>query len=171
MAPPASKRRKLSHSSDNSQSDNDSFASFSDEEPLISNHDSNHAPSHSGHVELGGPDEEEEEEDHNGSDTGGEEMEVEDDSSDQEEASVHPSVTKAKVAPRKVGNTNGTTYNGEVFKSNLFKLQVDELLDQVRPVNSRKNDYIESALRTLKTIIEAIPARKPTSVRLAEHTV
>lgn len=56
-------------------------------------------------------------------------------------------------------------YAGEEFKSNLFKLQVDELLEHVRPKQKRKDASIEHELRSLKSIIEAIPARPPISVR------
>jgi U3 small nucleolar RNA-associated protein 22 len=151
MAPPATKRRKLSHSSDDSADDNESFASFSSDDLPDGDTQSNEPPSDSG--------------EDNGSEPGGEEMDVLVESTEEEKASDKSIVTKKRVAPRKMGDSNGTIYNGEVFRSNLFKLQVDELLDQVRPGHTRKNDSIESAVRTLKTIIEEIPARKPTSVR------
>lgn len=66
-------------------------------------------------------------------------------------------------------------YTGEVYKSNMFKLQVDELLDQIRPKHGKKEAAAEKALRELKAIVENIPAREPLSVsfarllRLAQH--
>lgn len=53
---------------------------------------------------------------------------------------------------------------GEVYKSNLFKLQVDELLQRVRPRHGKKEAHAEDALRTLKGIIERIPDREPQGV-------
>jgi U3 small nucleolar RNA-associated protein 22 len=160
MAPPATKRRKLSHVSDESADDSDSFASFSSDEPpnrkLQSNEQDIQLADEDIESEDNGSELEEEKE---------EEMDVDGESSEEEEVVEKPAVTKAKATPRKAGDSNDTIYNGDVFKSNLFKLQVDELLDQVRPGHTRKNDSIENAVRTLKTIIEDIPARKPSSVR------
>lgn len=162
MASPATKRRKLSHSSEDSANDNDSFASFSSDDPSNGDSESNEVPWDSGDMELEGLDNEDED---NGSECAGEQMHVEGESSEEEKAPNKPIVTETRTAPRKVGDLNGTIYNGEVFKSNLFKLQVEELLNQVRPGHTKKNDSVESAVRTLKTIIENIPARKPTPVR------
>jgi U3 small nucleolar RNA-associated protein 22 len=57
-------------------------------------------------------------------------------------------------------------YTSETFKSNIFKLQVDDLLDQVRLRYGKKEAPSENAMRTLKTIVEQIPARDPSSVRI-----
>ncbi|KAE9975391.1 hypothetical protein BLS_002620 [Venturia inaequalis] len=168
MAPPATKRRKLSHSSAESDSDNDSFASFSSEDQPNGRPESNDAPEDSGEEEIVGLEDDSED---NGIEGAGEEMELDEGFSEEENALGKPKASKTKAAPRKMGDANGTAYNGEAFKSNLFKLQVDELLDQVRPVYTRKNDSIESAVRTLKTIIEQIPARKPVSVSEAERSL
>jgi U3 small nucleolar RNA-associated protein 22 len=162
MASPATKRRKLSHSSEDSANDNNSFASFSSHDPSNGGSQSNEVPSDSGDVEFEGLDNESGD---NGSECAGEQMHVEGGSSEEEDEPNKPIVTETRIAPRKVGDLNGTIYNGEVFKSNLFKLQVEELLNQVRPGHTKKNDSIESVVRTLKTIIEKIPARKPTPVR------
>ncbi|TID14231.1 Nrap protein [Venturia nashicola] len=164
MSPPATKRRKLSHSSSDSDSDNDSFASFSSEDPPNGQPKSNDAPGEEMEaLEADGDD--------NGSGNSGEEMDTQAELSVDKTASHEQRVSKSKAAPRKMGDGNGTAYNAEVFKSNLFKLQVDELLEQVRPVHTRKNDSIESAVRTLKTIIEEIPARKPASVGEAQRSL
>ena len=56
-------------------------------------------------------------------------------------------------------------YTAEVYKSNMFKLQVDELLQQVKPKYGKKEAPAENAMRTLKTIIEQIPNREAVLVR------
>jgi U3 small nucleolar RNA-associated protein 22 len=43
------------------------------------------------------------------------------------------------------------------FKSNIFKLQIDELLAQLRPDHEKQLSRVQGALRRLKDIIEAIP--------------
>ncbi|KAF2869109.1 Nrap protein [Massariosphaeria phaeospora] len=52
----------------------------------------------------------------------------------------------------------------EAYKSNMFKLQVDELLDQVKPKYGRREAPAEHAMRTLKNIIEQLPGREPLPV-------
>jgi len=60
--------------------------------------------------------------------------------------------------------TMSGAYTGEVYKSNLFKLQVDDLLETVRPKFPRIEKSIADLLQTVKSIIEAIPNREPISV-------
>ncbi|KAL2372463.1 pre-rRNA processing protein Utp22 [Blastomyces gilchristii SLH14081] len=55
-----------------------------------------------------------------------------------------------------------------VFKSNVFKLQVDELLSQLRPDHGKLHSRVEKPLRKLKSIIENIPAIPPKTVSEAE---
>lgn len=50
------------------------------------------------------------------------------------------------------------------YSSNMFQLQVDELLLKVRPAGGRMVQA-ENALRKLKHVIEHIPNREPKSVR------
>jgi U3 small nucleolar RNA-associated protein 22 len=57
-------------------------------------------------------------------------------------------------------------YTSEVYKSNVFKLQVDELLPQVKFKYGKKVTSVENAMRSLKTIIEQIPSRDPRAVRI-----
>ncbi|KAF2199765.1 Nrap protein [Delitschia confertaspora ATCC 74209] len=59
-------------------------------------------------------------------------------------------------------------YTAEVYKSNMFKLQLDELLEQVKPKYGKKEASAERAMRTLKTLIEQIPSRGPLSIPEAE---
>lgn len=63
----------------------------------------------------------------------------------------------------------GSAYFGQVYKSNVFKLQVDELLAQVRPKHRKYAPAIEAILRILKAIIERIPPRESQSVHDAER--
>lgn len=55
-------------------------------------------------------------------------------------------------------------YAGEAYKSSLFKLQVDEMLAEVRPNYAKRLGPVDNALRKLKTLIEAIPDREPLPV-------
>lgn len=55
-----------------------------------------------------------------------------------------------------------------VFKSNAFKLQVDELLSQLRPDHDKLLARVEKPLRTLKSIIEKIPNIPAKTVSEAE---
>ena len=52
-------------------------------------------------------------------------------------------------------------YSGESYKSSLFKLQVDEMLSEVKPDYSKRFGPVDNAMRKLKTLIETIPARNP----------
>jgi len=58
-------------------------------------------------------------------------------------------------------------YSGESYKSSLFKLQVDEMLSEVKPDYEKRFGPVDNALRRLKTLIEAIPASEPAPVRLS----
>lgn len=55
-------------------------------------------------------------------------------------------------------------YTAEVYKSNMFKLQMDELLDQVKLKYGKKEAPAENAMRTLKSLIEQLPSRPLLSV-------
>lgn len=63
----------------------------------------------------------------------------------------------------------GAAFTGGTFKSNMFKLQVDELLSQVRPKHGRREVAAEEALHKIKGIIEHLPDRGPHSVAEAER--
>ena len=58
-------------------------------------------------------------------------------------------------------------YNGHLSKSELLKLQVTELLEQVRLPAPRSDNEIDTTLRSLKKVIESIPGKTAISVRLA----
>ncbi|PGH16087.1 hypothetical protein AJ80_05302 [Polytolypa hystricis UAMH7299] len=55
-----------------------------------------------------------------------------------------------------------------LYKSGFFKLQVDELLSQLRPDHDKQLSRVEATLRKLKTIIEGIPDVPPKKVSDAE---
>jgi U3 small nucleolar RNA-associated protein 22 len=54
-------------------------------------------------------------------------------------------------------------YTAESFKSNVFKLQIDELLEQVTPKYGKREAPAENAMRVLKSVIEELPSRSPLS--------
>ncbi|KAK5125125.1 hypothetical protein LTR85_000801 [Meristemomyces frigidus] len=60
-------------------------------------------------------------------------------------------------------------YSAGTFKSNMFKLQVDELLEQIRPRRGKREEAVEQALHALKRTIDKAPARGPFSVDEAER--
>jgi len=68
--------------------------------------------------------------------------------------------------PSQLDAFNGVSV-GNIYKSNLFKLKVDELLKQVAVDYSQLEEPINTLLRTLKESIEAIPSRDPISVSLS----
>lgn len=74
-----------------------------------------------------------------------------------------PADTTAAVAGMKRKQEQSATapYSGESYKSSLFKLQVDEMLGEVKPDYSKRFGPVDNAMRKLKTLIEAIPARDP----------
>ncbi|KAK8236122.1 Nrap protein [Phyllosticta capitalensis] len=170
MAPPAVKRRKLSHDSDAESSDGGvevgAVGSGSDVES--DDGDSGSAVSDED-VDMGDVAQEEESED------GEDEEEVQSQAKAQNGKSQEKP-QKSKTEPRKpkrdvdMAEMTGA-YTGEVYKSNMFKLQVDELLAQVRPKHGKKEVAAEKALRELKSIIEKIPAREPSTVIEAERSL
>lgn len=73
---------------------------------------------------------------------------------------------KSKQRRKSDAQPQGGAYTAETFKSNVFKLQVDELLDQVKLRYGKKEAPVENAMRALKTLIEQIPSREPLPVRI-----
>ncbi|OJD34643.1 pre-rrna processing protein utp22 [Diplodia corticola] len=166
MAPPAVKRRKLSHDSDEESSDGAIDPRLADIDDASSDDDDYS--------------------DASGVDVGMDSVSHDDDDDDEEEegpaGKSHPLVSnrqpqKPHKEPRKgphrdrdMAELTGA-YTGEVYKSNMFKLQVDELLEQIRPKHGKKEAAVEKALHELKAIIEKIPAREPASVLDAERSL
>jgi U3 small nucleolar RNA-associated protein 22 len=164
MAPPATKRRKLEHSDSEVESE-ESFASFDD----------------TNGVELDASDADTAFNDSEVSMNGMEGLEDDEDTSNDEEdefegeEDVHPSrkqttagkaTSASKPLKRPAPSLQDGVYTAETFKSNMFKLQVDELLHQVKLKYGKKEAPAENAMRTLKLIIEQIPSRDPLPVRI-----
>ncbi|KAF2169533.1 hypothetical protein M409DRAFT_19946 [Zasmidium cellare ATCC 36951] len=161
MAPPASKRRKTDHVSSGDEDDEASFASFGSDES-----GDEEAPD-----EVNGLSAEEMDED------AGDEEEDEDEDEDEDPAVNLENVQSRARADKKDKTasqsnpkparrakasqpTISTLANGS-FKSNVFKLQVDELLGQIRPRHGKRETDAESALHTIKKSIEQIKPRGP----------
>lgn len=158
MPPPATKRRKLEQSEDESEG---SFADFGESDSAASEAEEE-ANGEDSDVSMDGPADAED---------------VSDDE-DAEESAVQKSkttapatsATSAQKAPKRPAATlQDGAYTSESFKSNMFKLQVDELLEQVKLKYGKKEAPAENALRTLKTIIESIPSRDALPVRIPAH--
>lgn len=163
MAPPATKRRKLGHSGSEEDSES-SFAEFDN----------------ANGVELEESDAEEGAAESDVSMNGADELTDEEDASDDEEesraeekpvqkaqksASTAKASTASKPLKRPAASLQDGVYTAETFKSNIFKLQVDELLDQIKLKYGKKEAPAETAMRTLKSIIEHIPSRAALPVR------
>ena len=59
---------------------------------------------------------------------------------------------------------NDAIYAGGLYKSSMFKLQVDEMLAEVQPNYEKRASVIDDALRRLKGLIEGIEDREALSV-------
>lgn len=168
MSVPGNKRRKIEHVSSGAEEDDAaSFASFSD----------------SGNAEdADDVDEDVDQEVQDGSD--GEEDGSEDeepaDVKDTKAATTSVKPTKQQLAAtigRQTGRdsakdalaSGANAFTSGTFKSNMFKMQVDELLEQLRPRQGKREKNAEEALHTLKKTIEQIPARAPQEIEQAER--
>jgi U3 small nucleolar RNA-associated protein 22 len=87
---------------------------------------------------------------------------------DEEDASeVDAPATKSKSAPqpkRTKDDDESAPYAGGLYKSSMFKLQVDEMLAEVRPNYGKRFSGADDALRQIKSLIEAIQDREALSV-------
>ena len=59
---------------------------------------------------------------------------------------------------------NDALYAGGLYKSGMFKLQVDEMLAEIQPNYEKRAAAIDDALRRLKSLIEGIGDREALSV-------
>jgi U3 small nucleolar RNA-associated protein 22 len=59
---------------------------------------------------------------------------------------------------------SGALYAGGLYKSSMFKLQVDEMLAEVQPNYEKRAAMIDEALRRVKGLIEGIDGREALSV-------
>lgn len=170
MALPASKKRKTGHTATH---DDASFASFGESDEDV--------------VQVNGKKEEnrnedEEEESLDASQEGEEDEEEEEEEEEEETVARSTQTRPVKTLPPKglhertrlaqlSLDTNAGAYFAGSFKSNIFKLQVDELLDQIRPRRSRREEAAEAALHQVKKTIEQTPNVDPLPVEEAERSI
>lgn len=161
MAQPVQKRRKVEHTPSSSDNDEDdaSFVSFGDED-------------------------EEQEDDGEDSQDGGDSSEGEQNlrSVNGKESGKASGARAESAKPGKAqrGREKATTLSATDhmalssgnFKSNLFKLQVDELLGQIRPRASGKlESAAETALHSLKRSLEQLSPTEPLGIDKAERAL
>lgn len=168
MAPPANKRRKTDHVSSGDEDDDVSFASFGDNE----SGDEEQEQQVNG---LGSHDDVQDEDD----DEDDDDVEMAEEAEDTKagatkrngsNVAVDKHTQRQKPAPKtSQASASASAYASGTFKSNMFKLQVDELLGQIRPRHGKREAAAEAALHALKTSIEQIPARGPSTVLDAER--
>jgi U3 small nucleolar RNA-associated protein 22 len=175
MAAHASKRRKLEHVITDEASDGASFASL----------DSNDGSDHE--LQNGQFRDSEDTDSANETETDGskddEDLEDEQDGYDEDmgEGDVAKGVSKPLDRNLKNAATNGpsqrgasarapqnSAYSAGTFKSSLFKLQVDELLEEIRPRHGKREVEAEAALHRIRQAIDGTPSREPLPVYEAE---
>lgn len=91
--------------------------------------------------------------------------------------SQHPTGVKNKSLYKAPTNEEiqGLQESADLFKSNIFKLQIEELLKEVQ-IDYKKAQPLEAALRKLKDIFDNTPAHRElsvsvyTSITQAEHS-
>ncbi|KAF2121843.1 pre-rRNA processing protein Utp22 [Lophiotrema nucula] len=173
MTAPATKRRKLAHSNGSDHSE----ASFEDE---ISDDGNSGAVAYEGEEGVDNDDnsvdnvdeleyEGLEEDDSPQSEPGEELNDVSNPQGRSHKLATNGDTGHFKAPHRRkemVAHQDGV-YTAEVYKSNVFKLQVDELLQEVKPKYGKKEAPAENAMRTLKTSIEQLPSRPPQSIAIA----
>ncbi|TKA68398.1 hypothetical protein B0A55_08744 [Friedmanniomyces simplex] len=160
MAASGVKRRKLEHVSSD-EDDDASFASFGESDEIVAE-------------PLGDEDEGlEDVDDEDGSladEAAGEPEDVENDKQNGEDvakiatprfiaAQQGQDRTDGAKARRAALDAGGGAYMTGTFKSNMFKLQVDELLEQIRPRRGKREEAAEEALHALKKTFDQVPAR------------
>jgi len=165
MAPPATKRRKLEHS-DSEDGSEGSFADFDGDNGgvALDGSDAEDALDHSD-AEMDSAEEVQDDDDEDMSGEEANDFEEEEDVHESRKQTTAGKATSASKPPkRSAPSLQDGVYTAESFKSNMFKLQLDELLDQVKLKYGKKEAPAENAMRTLKTIIEQIPSREPLPV-------
>jgi hypothetical protein len=72
--------------------------------------------------------------------------------------------TKRRKIDHAQDDENDALYAGGLYKSSMFKLQVDEMLAEVQPNYEKRAAVIDDALRKLKGLVEDIEDREALSV-------
>ncbi|KAL1303251.1 hypothetical protein AAFC00_006665 [Neodothiora populina] len=176
MAVPASKRRKLSHSpSEQGSSDGDEpslreLNQDGEEQDMTFEDESveDDYPSE----EMDGDEDEDVDEDTDETDKQpADRKSAKASSKKQQQQQQQQQQAAKKNNPKRAGmlEASAAAYTGGTFKSNMFKLQVDEMLAQIRPRHGKRETSAEEALHKLKKAIELIPAREAQSVHDAER--
>jgi U3 small nucleolar RNA-associated protein 22 len=86
-------------------------------------------------------------------------------SSSADEAPVALSKQTQSMPKQTLHADDNALYAGSLYKSSLFKLQIDELMAEVRPNYEKWLNGVDDALRRLKSLIEAIDERDGLPVR------
>ncbi|CAO2656122.1 Nn.00g049250.m01.CDS01 [Neocucurbitaria sp. VM-36] len=170
MAPPATKRRKLEHSGseDDSEGSHSGFGETNGVE--LDESDADEHVSDDSDVSMSGAEEVDDDED--SQDDEGEESDEEEPTQKSDRPALATKASNGtKPHKRPVTSLQDGVYTAETFKSNMFKLQVDELLEQVKLKYGKKEAPAENAMRTLKAIIEQIPSRDALPVPEAEKVL
>jgi U3 small nucleolar RNA-associated protein 22 len=158
MVVPSSKRRKLSHSPSPVEDEHVSIASGSP----VDNFDE---------------DEMSQDDDMNDANLSADDMDEDDDESEEEEE-VHDKAKKTKDNKAKAKSSksqassleaSSAAYTGGTFKSNMFKLQVDQMLSNLRPRQGKREATAADALHKIKKQIDAIPNREALPLLQAER--
>lgn len=84
-----------------------------------------------------------------------------DEASSSDDADAIQSKPKHAPAKRRHDDQDAALYSGGLYKSSMFKLQVDELLNEVRPNYEKRAAGIKSALHQLKNAIEGLEDHEP----------
>lgn len=185
MAERAGKRRKLEHVSSDEE-DDASFASFGESEEEDYEEAGGEIEDEVNGVEnevLDQEDDEEDDDDIDGlEDSGAADVDVESaENDDGVGEDGEPAAASSKMYQEKRNRADGAkarraatetargAYAAGMFKSNMFKLQVDELLEQIRPRRSKREEAAEQALHSLKKTLDQSAARAPLSVEDAER--
>lgn len=71
---------------------------------------------------------------------------------------------KAPGVRQTARSNNEALYSGAQYKSSLFKLQIDSMLDEIRPNYEKYSSTINGALGKVKTLIEGIPESEPLGI-------
>ncbi|KAI8079792.1 Nrap protein [Halteromyces radiatus] len=94
----------------------------------------------------------------------------EDDDNDTKDITMRKKAEHVKDIDVAGGELEGLKETAELFKSNIFKLELDELLSEVN-AKYDKHTSLEKALHHLKTIFDAIPEGKETLLNDFESTM
>jgi len=80
--------------------------------------------------------------------------------------------TPAQSRPKRTADDDeAAIYAGGLYKTNLFKLQVDELLAEVQPNYEKRLKGVDDLLRQLKGLIESIGDRDAVSVSISSNSL